>query len=224
MATTALHHELNRWLSEKQRRELREAIAAHDRAIAELRALGRKARAEQRETCSARVSATRERARELYQRAVDVARAERAALVGEARGACRQEAAAIRLGTRARIAEHEDQKRARRHRHKAELRRDASARAREQSRTPQSRSRNLGESADAVRYALEVEAPELVAAWDRWGHKMRPTKRATRREVFLDWAHEHPQEVLAAREQDGRRASQRLAREQREALLAEVPF
>lgn len=216
--------ELNRWLTEKHRAELREAMAAYDAAIAELRALRGRDLASQRETCAARVKATGERAGELYRAAVELARTERDRMKGQARAACAYERAEIRGSAREEIDRQKEGKKTRRARYRGEVRREKSTAALERKRTKASARVSAAEENDAVRSALEVEAPELLPAWDRWGRRMKATARATKREVFLEWAQENPAEVLHARELAGARGSRQLAREQREAFLAEVPF
>lgn len=49
---------------------------------------------------------------------------------------------------------------------------------------------------------IESDLPrELVPAWRKVRHRMKATPRTSRREVFLDWAHNHPQVVAEASSQ-----------------------
>lgn len=65
----------------------------------------------------------------------------------------------------------------------------------------------------------EVEAniddPGLRVVWHQVKHRIKPGKRRTRTEAFLEWAAEHTSEVYAIQEADAVRALEQLEREER---------
>lgn len=114
---------------------------------------------------------------------------------------------------------------------RAEL--DAKARQRELRRQATAKERR-GESDDEVRRNLP---PELVPVFNRVARRIRPSARASRTEVFLKWAEEHPSEIVAAeteradrevaelvREHERHSRAMRSPRRYSRAELAEVPF
>lgn len=116
---------------------------------------------------------------------------------------------------------------------RAEL--DAKARQRELRRSSSAAERRA-ESDDEVRANL---SPELVPVFNRVRGSIRPSRRASRTEVFLRWAEEHPDEVIAFEAERADREVAELVREHQkhqramrtraryrrpETALSEVPF
>lgn len=204
-------------------REYAEAMARHRAALAELRAARRLQGADARAQCRDRVAGARARAWEIYRAAQEVARARRRGEIAAVATECRVDRLAQAAPLAARIAEEQAALAERRRERRAYLQRERSSRKKSAARgsTASTARTRDAETRGAVRYALEVEAPELVALWDRVGPSIKGSPRRSLREAFLDWAQEHPEEVQAAREEAAaartRETIAEMEREQRQA-------
>jgi hypothetical protein len=184
--------ELMRDIAHGQRREAREKLVALRMQIRDAKALRRSAIVQAKERCRAERVAARARARALKERALH-----------ELREALRRERQLARDTCTAGLAEArgitDNVQRARaelqaERAYRRDLRRieRANRAARLQVRRP-TRAERRGESEDEVRGNIP---PELVGLWERVKGRIRGSDRMTRTEAFLQYAHDHPNEVL----------------------------
>jgi hypothetical protein len=224
---------LMRDIAREHRREAREKLVALRTQIRDAKALRRSALVQAKERCRSERVAARARARAMKQRALEelreALRRERqlahdtcAASLAEARGITDKV-------QRGRVELHAERA------YQRDLRRieRANRAARLEIRRP-TRAERRGESDDEVRGNVP---PELVGLWERVKGRIRGSERMTRTEAFLQYAHDHPNEVLEVledrtedliRELEAReRATARAMRRKRpriSAALAEAPF
>jgi hypothetical protein len=184
--------ELMRDIARHHRREAREKLVSLRAQIRDARALRRIAIAQAKERCRAERVAVNARARAMKQRALEelreglrrqrqVARDTCAAGLTDARGIV-DKVQRARAELQAERAYRRDLRRIER----------ANRAGRLQIRRP-SRSERRGESDDEVRGNIP---PEFVGLWERVQGRIRGSDRMTRTEAFLQYAHDHPNEVL----------------------------
>jgi hypothetical protein len=221
-----------RWVPEADRVAYGSALAAYESELAALRAMGRERRQGAKAECLRRVQATEAEAKRLYEAALLAAREHRRVVIARAEAHCRAERARLQLETADAIRGVHEQKRSRRWEFKAMRRRERSIREREREAARRTTAvERRRESDDELRYAIETEHPELLPVFEIVKRDFQPSKRATRRELFYEWAAENPDQVEAARLRASSQSDRELARLAKahhrarlEEDLAAVPF
>jgi hypothetical protein len=186
--------QLAREIEREQRRAVREKLVGLRAQIRDAKALRRSAIRQAKERCRVERLAARARAREMRRRALEqlreALRRERAA----AREAC-----AADLGAARAIADKVQRARAEleaERKYQRELRRiERANRARKLEEKRASGSERRQESDDEVAGNIP---PEFSGLWNRVKGRIRGTDRMTRTESFMEYAHNHPAEVLEA--------------------------
>jgi|SRR5581483_9338338 len=199
--TAAQGRRWKRQLEQEIRRDLKRQARAK---LVELRAAIRVASVERRQSlkaardrCRADRRILREHLRDLRKRAREELRATIAREKREARETCAASLASAR-GIANRIERARAELLAERQ-YRAEMRRlerGNVARKREEKRA--SRAERARESDDEVRANIP---PEYVELWERVKRGIRGSERQTRTEAFLQYAEEHPEELLAGLEE-----------------------
>jgi hypothetical protein len=183
---------LMRDIAREHRREAREKLVSLRTQIRDAKALRRSAIAQAKERCRTERIAARARARAMKERALEelrealrrerqLARDTCTASLAEARG-IKDTVLRARTELQAESAYRRDLRRIER----------ANRAGRLEVRRPRGSERR-GESDDEVRGNVP---PELVGLWERVKGRIRGTDRMTRTEAFLQYAHDHPNEVL----------------------------
>lgn len=79
---------------------------------------------------------------------------------------------------------------------------------------PRGRARERQQESDCE-VAANIDDVGLRIVWDNVKHRIKAGARRTRTEAFLEWAAEHPADVIAIQERDAERAIEKLEREER---------
>jgi hypothetical protein len=188
--------ELMRQIEREHRRAAREKLVHLRQQIRDAKQLRRTAIVQAKERCRAERIAARARARELRRRALE-----------ELREAVRRERAAARetcaadLAAAHGIADKVERTRAElaaERKYQRELRRiERANRAARLDTKRATRAERRGESDEEVAGNIP---PEFLSLWQRVKGRIRGSDRMTRTEAFLEYAHNHPAEVLTALE------------------------
>ena len=213
---------LMRDIAKDERRRAREQLLELRSALREARSARKVALSAARESCRASKLAARSQAREIRARLLEEIRATVRAVRREASESCAAgltSARAIkdRIG-RAR-AELEAERKFRREMRRIEgyQRERTRELAGKRPRGALAAAERRGESDDEVEGNLE---PELVSLWRRVKARIKGGPRRTRTEAFLEYAQEHPGEVLEAAEDSTDRLVRELEQREREMTRA----
>lgn len=223
---------LRRELAQQLRRKDREKLAELRGAIARAKQHRRELVTGAVERCRAERVALRQRYRARKEQLLAELRAERQRERDLARGRCASRKQSARAAGGEGVTTAAKALRTERSFMREMRRTERDARARERVRV--SAAERRAESDDEVRANLP---PELVPVFERVRRSIKPSSRASRTEVFLRWAEEHPDEIVALEAEAADRAVAALVRERqqheramrkksryRRPELAEVPF
>lgn len=205
--------ELHRSIAQQHRAEARAKLAALRTAVKEARKKRSESHAFARTQCKLARAIVRQRAKEHRERALSDLRRAREEERAAAHSSCqilKDEARASKEGHAQARAVHAAERQYRR-----ELRTiEANNRKKLKAHRATSAKERRAESDDEVRANLD---PSMLALFERVKRSIKATPRMTRTEVFLQYAHENPGELLGALDDDAERQIRELERQRDEA-------